>query len=106
MNEEFELRKRISDADPARGAPELNQSIVARAAQGKPRRQLGFRGFRLATAGATVAVTALALAITLPAVMTPAPLLRLQVHQPVAKGSAQALTARPAWMNRLCFGQA
>jgi len=74
MNEEFELRKRISDADPARGAPELNQSIVARAALGKPRRQLGFRGFRLATAGATVAVTALALAITLPAVMTPAPL--------------------------------
>jgi hypothetical protein len=74
MNEEFELRKRISDADPGRDAPELNQSVVARAALGKPRRQFGFRGLRVAVGSASVAVTAIALAITLPAVMTPAPL--------------------------------
>lgn len=74
MNEEFELRKRISNADPGRDAPELNQSVVARAALGKPRRQFGFRGLRLAVGSASVAVTAMALAITLPAVMTPAPL--------------------------------
>ena len=74
MNEEFELRKRISDADRGREAPDLNQSIVARAALGKPRRQLGFRGFRLAMGSASVAVTAVALAITLPVLMTPAPL--------------------------------
>jgi len=74
MNEEFELRKRISNADPGRDAPDLNQSVVARAALGKPRRQFGFRGLRLAVGSASLAVTAMALAITLPAVMTPAPL--------------------------------
>jgi len=73
MNEEFELQKRIASADPGRDAPELNHTVVTEASLGKPRRQFGFRGLRLGVGVGSVslAVTAVALAITLPAVMTP-----------------------------------
>jgi hypothetical protein len=73
MNEEFELQKRIASADPGRDAPELNHTVVTEASLGKPRRQFGFRGLRLGlgVGSVSLAVTAVALAITLPAVMTP-----------------------------------
>ena len=73
MNEEFELQKRIASADPGRDAPELDHTVVTKAALGKPRRHFGFRGLRLGVGvgSFSLAVTAVALAVTLPAVMTP-----------------------------------
>jgi hypothetical protein len=73
MNEEFELQKRIASADPGRDAPELDHTVVTKAALGKPRRHFGFRGLRVGVGvgSFSLAVTAVALAVTLPAVMTP-----------------------------------
>ena len=73
MNEEFELQKRIASADSGRDAPELDHTVVTGASLGKPRRQFGFRGLRLGVGVGSVslAVTAVALAVTLPAAMTP-----------------------------------
>ena len=73
MNEEFELQKRMASADPGRDAPVLDHTVVTGASLGKPQRQFGFRGLRLGVGvgGFSLAVTAVALAVTLPAVMTP-----------------------------------
>ena len=66
MNEEFELRKRIQDSDPA-GEILLNESVVAQAALGKAPRFSSFRVARLTMAAASLSIVGLAVtAISLP----------------------------------------
>jgi len=94
MNEEFELQKRIASADPGRDAPELDHTVVTGASLGKPRRQFGFRGLRLGVGAGSVslAVTAVALAVTLPAAMTPPALFTVAD----ASGGSQKLSSSAA----------
>lgn len=77
MNDEFELRNRIVAADPAKEAPVLNESVVAKAVGSRQRRLFSFRGARLALGSASFAAAALAVAITVPSFMTPQPLFTL-----------------------------
>lgn len=60
MNEEFELRQRLAKADPASAAPALNESVVAKAALGKPSRFTSFRVARLTMAAASLSIVGLA----------------------------------------------
>ena len=94
MNEEFELQKRIASADPGRDALELDHTVVTGASLGKPRRQFGFRGLRLGVGAGSVslAVTAVALAVTLPAAMTPPALFTVAD----ASGGSQKLSSSAA----------
>lgn len=60
MNEEFELRQRLSKSDPAGAAPVLNESVVAKAALSKPSRFTSFRVARLTMAAASLSIVGLA----------------------------------------------
>jgi hypothetical protein len=60
MNEEFELRQRLTKADPASVGPVLNESVVAKAAMGKPARFASFRVARLTMAAASLSIVGLA----------------------------------------------
>lgn len=60
MNDEQELRNRLKKADPAKSAPELNESIVARAALSQRRGFTSFRVARLTTAVASLSIVGLA----------------------------------------------
>ena len=60
MNEEFELRQRLAKADPAASAPTLNETVVAKAALGKPSRFTSFRVARLTMAAASLSIVGLA----------------------------------------------
>jgi len=111
MNEEFELQKRIASADPGRDAPELDHTVVTGASLGKPRRQFGFRGLRLGVGvgGFSLAVTAVALAVTLPAVMTPPALFtvagsssggqKLSSNAEGTSDTAESLGYWPGWIS-------
>jgi hypothetical protein len=61
MNEEFELRQRIANADPAATGPTLNESVVAKAALGKPSRFTSFRVARMTMAAASLSIVGLAI---------------------------------------------
>jgi len=74
MNEHDDLQKRLKNADPAAGAPDLNATVVAKAGLRKTRQGLGFKASRLFAASGAVAVSALALSIVLPNYLAPAPL--------------------------------
>jgi hypothetical protein len=60
MNEDFELRQRIQNADPGKDAPALNEGIVSQAALKGPKRLTSFRTARFAMAGASLSIVALA----------------------------------------------
>ena len=67
MNEEFELRKRLQDADPGRLAPALNETVVAQAALGKAPKLASFRLARFTMAAASLSIVGLAVtSIVLP----------------------------------------
>lgn len=87
MNEEFELRNRIANADPAKGAPELSESVVASAVGAKTKRYAGFKNARFALGAASLATAALVVGITLPSSITPQPLFT------VAAGSNEVTAA-------------
>lgn len=59
MNEEFELRKRLQDSDPASDI-QLNEAVVAQAALGKPKRLASFKVARLTMAAASLSIVGLA----------------------------------------------
>ena len=60
MNEEFEIRNRLSNADPALDAPVLNEAVVAKAAMSKKRGIASFRVARLTMAAASMSIAVLA----------------------------------------------
>lgn len=60
MNEEFELRKRLQDSDPA-SEIQLNEAVVARAALGKAPRLASFKVARLTMAAASLSIVGLAM---------------------------------------------
>lgn len=91
MNEEFDpIKNRISDADPAKHAPLLNESLVAGAALAtrakapwtKRVRQLVFSGSALASAAALALVVSIS--------MPPAPLIQMAASGPNTKMSAES----------------
>lgn len=61
MNEEFELRKRLQEADPGRSAPELSEGLVAQAAMAQPKRLGSFKVARFTVAAASFSIVALAI---------------------------------------------
>jgi hypothetical protein len=61
MNEEFELRKRLQEADPGTSAPNLNEGIVAQAALKSPKRLPSFKMARFTMAAASLSVVGLAI---------------------------------------------
>lgn len=60
MNDEFELHKRLKNADPAKSAPSLNEGVVAKAALTKRRGLTSFRTARLTMAAASLSIVGLA----------------------------------------------
>lgn len=60
MNDELELQKRLKNADPAKAAPELNESVVARAALSNRRGFTSFKVARLTMAAASLSIVGLA----------------------------------------------
>ena len=60
MNDELGLQKRLKNADPAKTAPELNESVVARAALSNRRGFTSFRVARLTMAAASLSIVGLA----------------------------------------------
>lgn len=61
MNDEFELQKRLRNADPGVSAPALNEGIVAAAALNKKRGFSSFRAARLTLAAASLSIVGLAI---------------------------------------------
>lgn len=78
MNDEFELRNRLKNADTGKNAPDINESVVARAALVKKRGFTSFRVARLTMAAASLSVVGLAVStLSLNLGNTSAPLFEL-----------------------------
>ena len=74
MNDNSELQKRLQAADPASAAPDLNATVVARAATGKTKPLFGFKQARFLAGAGAAGASALALSLVLPQFLAPAPL--------------------------------
>jgi hypothetical protein len=72
MNENEELRNRISNSISTEGA-ELPDYLVAQAAKAKPKRVFGFNSVRLGLGSMAAASLALVGAFVLPSAFAPAP---------------------------------
>lgn len=78
MNEEFEIRDRLSKADPALDAPMLNEAVVAKAAMSRKRGIASFKVARLTMAAASMSIAVLAVgSLTFNLGPTSAPLFEL-----------------------------
>ncbi len=74
MNDNSELQKRFQAADPASAAPDLNATVVAKAAIGKTKPLFGFKQARFMAGVGAAGAGALALSLVLPQFLAPAPL--------------------------------
>jgi hypothetical protein len=89
MNDDFDLKKRIADADPAKGFPTLNESVVAKAAAGHPKPSFSFKTARLALGSASLATAALVVSLTLPSALSPQPLFTMSTGSGQTSATSQ-----------------